>query len=232
MAARGSPRREVQGPKTAMDVGEKSDSVVVPEKSPNRAKGRGGDGGKDVGQGKCGREKRAPDTAAGRSASSDLDRIRNVSRKDKTTKFTALMHHVYDVERLKRAYLSLERNAAAGIDGVTWRSYGENLESNLQDLSERLKRGAYRAIPVRRVWVPKTDGRMRPLGVPTLEEKLVQTAVVEVLNAIYEPAFLGFSYGFGQGGANTKRSMPWRQGFISRRWAGCSTLTFVTSSER
>jgi len=199
MAARGSPRREVQGPKTAMDVGEKSDCVVVPEKSPNRATGRGGDGGKDMGQGKCGREKRAPDTAAGTSAPSDLDRIRRVSSKDKTAKFTALMHHVYDVERLHRAYLSLERNAAAGIDWVTWRSYGKGLLARLQELSVRLKRGAYRAMPVRRAWIPKTDGRLRPLGVPTLEDKIVQTAVVEVLNAIYEPEFLGFSYGFRPG---------------------------------
>jgi hypothetical protein len=163
-------------------------------KSPNRASGRGGDGGKDAGQGECGRAKRAPDSVAGRSASSDLDRIRHVSKRDKTAKFTALMHHVYNVERLKSAYLSLERNAAAGIDGVTWRSYGENLEARVLDLSARLKRGAYRAMPVRRAWIPKTDGRLRPLGVPTLEDKIVQTAVVEVLNAIYEPAFLGFSY--------------------------------------
>ncbi len=196
MTASGSPRREVQGRKTAMDVGEKSDSVVVPEKSPNRASGRGGDGGKDAGQGKCGREKRAPDSVAGTSAPSGLDRIRNVSRRDKTAKFTALMHHVYDIARLRRAYLAIERNAAAGVDGVTWRTYGENLEANLQDLSGRLKRGAYRAMPVRRAWVPKTDGRLRPLGVPTLEDKIVQTATVEVLNAIYEPTFLGFSYGF------------------------------------
>lgn len=199
MAARGSPRREVQGPKTTMDVGEKSDSVVVPGKSSNRANGRGGDGGKDAGQGKCGREKRAPDTDAGTSTPSGLDRIRNVSRRDKTAKFTALLHHVYDIGRLKRAYLLLERNAAAGIDGVTWRSYGENLEANLRDLSGRLKRGAYRAKPVRRAWIPKTDGRLRPLGVPTLEDKIVQTATVEVLNAIYEPEFLGFSYGFRPG---------------------------------
>ena len=199
MAASGSPRREVQGQKTAMDVGEKSDSVVVPGKSPNRANGRGGDGGKDAGQGKCGREKRAPNTVVGTSAPSGLDRIRNVSRRDKTAKFTALMHPVYDIGRLKRAYLSLERNAAAGVDGVTWRAYGQALEANLQDLSGRLKRGAYRAMPVRRAWVPKTDGRLRPLGVPTIEDKIVQVATVEVLNAIYEPEFLGFSYGFRPG---------------------------------
>ncbi len=199
MTASGSPRREVLGPKPAMHVGEKSDSVVVPEKLANETKCQGVDGGKDAGQGKCGREKRAPDTDAGTSAPSDLARIRHVSSKDKTAKFTALMHHVYNVDRLRRAYQSLERKAAAGIDGVTWRSYGEDLEARLQDLSARLKRGAYRAMPVRRAWIPKTDGRLRPLGVPTLEDKIVQTATVEVLNAIYEPAFLDFSYGFRPG---------------------------------
>ena len=99
-----------------MHVGEKSDSVVVPEKSPNRANGRGGDGGKDAGQGKCGREKRVPDTVAGLSAPSDLARIRHVSRKDKTAKFTALMHPVYDIRRLKRPYLSLH-GAVAELTG-------------------------------------------------------------------------------------------------------------------
>jgi RNA-directed DNA polymerase len=199
VAAQGSPRCKASGHNAAMHAGEKSDSVILPEKLPNKAECRGGNGGKDAGQGKCGREKRAPDTVAGPSAPSDLDRIRHVAKKDSKAKFTALMHHVYDIERLRRAYRSLERKAAAGVDGVTWQSYGENLEARLTDLSERLRRGAYRAKPVRRAWIPKTDGRLRPLGVPTLEEKLVQTAVVEVLNAVYEPEFLGFSYGFRPG---------------------------------
>jgi group II intron reverse transcriptase/maturase len=103
---------------------------------------------------------------------------------------------VYDVERLRTAYFALKRSAAPGIDGETWRHYGEALEANLQSLAERLKRGAYRVHPVRRAYIPKADGRQRPLGVPALEDKIVQRAVVEVLNAIYEPMFLGFSYGF------------------------------------
>jgi group II intron reverse transcriptase/maturase len=98
--------------------------------------------------------------------------------------------------RLRGAYFAVKREAAPGVDGETWRPYGETLEANLQDLAERLKRGAYRAKPVRRAYIPKTDGRQRPLGVPTLEDKIVQRAVVEVLNALYEPDFLGFSYGF------------------------------------
>jgi RNA-directed DNA polymerase len=111
-------------------------------------------------------------------------------------RFTALLHHVYEVDRLRQAYFALKRTAAAGVDGQTWKQYGEELERNLQDLSDRLRRGAYRAKPVRRTYIPKPDGRRRPLGVPALEDKLVQRAVVEVLNAIYEQDFLGFSYGF------------------------------------
>jgi group II intron reverse transcriptase/maturase len=100
---------------------------------------------------------------------------------------------------LRAAYFALTREAVPGLDGETWRHYGEALEANLRDLAERLKRGAYRARPVRRAYIPKADGRPRPLGVPTLEDKLVQRAVVEVLNAIYETDFLGFSYGFRPG---------------------------------
>jgi group II intron reverse transcriptase/maturase len=111
-------------------------------------------------------------------------------------RFTTLLHHVYDVEHLRQAYLALKREAAPGIDGETWQHYGEALEANLADLSGRLKQGAYRAKPVRRAYIPKAAGGHRPLGVPTLEDKLVQRATVEVLNAVYEADFLGFSYGF------------------------------------
>ena len=114
-------------------------------------------------------------------------------------KFTALLHHIYRIDTLRFAYSQLKRQAAPGVDGETWRHYGEALEENLQDLSHRLKRGAYRAKPVRRVYIPKADGRQRPLGVTALEDKIVQRATVEVLNAIYETDFLGFSYGFRPG---------------------------------
>jgi group II intron reverse transcriptase/maturase len=103
---------------------------------------------------------------------------------------------VYDPARLRAAYVALKRDAAPGVDGETWRHYGEQLEGNLRSLADRLKRGAYRVHPVRRTYIAKADGRQRPLGVPTLEDKIVQRAVVEVLNAIYEADFLGFSYGF------------------------------------
>jgi hypothetical protein len=108
-------------------------------------------------------------------------------------RFTALLHHVYDIEHLRQTYHALKREAAPGIDGETWEHYGVALEENLQDLSGRLKRGAYRARPVKRAYIPKADGRRRPLGIPTLEDKLVQRATANVLNAVYEADFLGFS---------------------------------------
>jgi len=130
---------------------------------------------------------------------SALERVRQAAQRDRKQRFTALLHHVYDVDRLRTAYLALKRDAAAGVDGETWQSYGQTLETNLHDVSGRLKRGAYRARPVRRAYIPKADGRQRPLGVPALEDKLVQRAGVEVRNAISDTDFLGFSYGFRPG---------------------------------
>jgi group II intron reverse transcriptase/maturase len=113
-------------------------------------------------------------------------------------RFTALLHHV-TVDRLREAYRAISPDAAAGVDGVRWRDYGLELEANLRDLHARVQRGAYRARPTRRVFIPKPDGRLRPLGVAALEDKVLQRAVVEVLNAVYEQDFLGFSYGFRPG---------------------------------
>jgi RNA-directed DNA polymerase len=128
-----------------------------------------------------------------------LERIREAAKGRRGERFTTLWHHVYDVERLREAYFALRRTSAPGVDGETWESYGRTLEGNLEDLSGRLKRGAYRAKPVRRVYIPKGDGRERPIGVPVLEDKIVQRATVEVLNAIYETDFKGFSHGFRPG---------------------------------
>ncbi len=122
-----------------------------------------------------------------------------VAEKDRKVRFTALLHHIYDRNALRAAYFSLKHEAAAGVDGETWRHYGEQLEENLRALGARIKRGAYRAKPVRRVYIPKADGRQRPLGVTALEDKIVQRATVEVMNAIYETDFLEFSYGFRPG---------------------------------
>jgi group II intron reverse transcriptase/maturase len=140
-------------------------------------------------------------TQSREGALSALERVRQAAKNDKKQRFTALLHHIYDVDRLRAAYLGMKRGAAAGVDGQTWAHYGEALEENLQNLSHRLKRGAYRAKPVRRVYIPKVGkpGELRPLGVPALEDKIVQRATVEVLNAIYEQDFLGFSYGFRPG---------------------------------
>ena len=132
-------------------------------------------------------------------------------------RFTALLHHIYNLDTLRMAYFSLKKEAAPGVDGETWRHYGEELERNLQDLSERLKRGAYRAKPVRRVYIPKADGRQRPLGVTALEDKIVQRAAVEVLNAIYETDFLGFSYGFRPGRSQHQALDALYTGLLTRK---------------
>jgi RNA-directed DNA polymerase len=183
-----------------MNDHDESDSPVLPEKRANKAaeavaepvEGRGLAKGNPQGQ-------NAFRTQGRVNAPSELGRIREAARRDKKQRFTALLHHIYDVERLRAAYHSLKRSAAAGVDGVTWDQYGQDLEGNLRVLSEQLKRGAYRAKPARRVRIPKPDGRERLLGVPALEDKLVQRATTEVLEAICEQDFLGFSYGFRRG---------------------------------
>jgi len=121
-----------------------------------------------------------------------LDRIREAAR-DKSLRFTSLMHHI-TVDLLRESFNALKRNAAPGVDGVTWRQYGEELETHLPDLHERVQSGRYRAKPSKRTWIPKSDGRQRPIGIAALEDKVVQQAVVWVLNQIYEEDFLGFSY--------------------------------------
>ncbi len=185
--------------KPTMNESEKSDGLVVPTKSPNeagspaeeamegRSPAKGNTGGQNV-----------PRTQRRTSTPSALDRVREAARKDRKKQFTALLHHV-TIDRLRDAFFALARKAAAGVDGVTWNEYGQDLEVRLADLHARVHRGAYGAKPSRRVYIPKPDGRQRPLGIAALEDKVVQRAVVEVLNAIYEVDFLGFSYGFRPG---------------------------------
>ena len=178
----------------------KSDRPVVPAKSSNktgkpeaeRVEGRGLAKGNLQGQ-------NAQRTQCRESVHSALMRVRQVAVRDKKSKFTALLHHIYNTATLENAYYGIKRAAAAGVDGETWKHYGENLGENLKDLSERLQRGGYRAKAVKRVYIPKADGLQRPLGVTALEDKIVQRATVEVLNAIYETDFLGFSYGYRPG---------------------------------
>lgn len=185
-----------------MNADGKSDRPVVPGKSPNNEPDASGTAEAMEGRGLA---KGNPDgsdrvrTQHRAALQQALERVREVATRDKDVRFTTIWHHVYNAERLREAYLGLERKSAPGIDGETWGAYGEDVEENLQDLSERLKRGSYRAKPVRRVYIPKADGRQRPIGVPVLEDKVVQRATVEVLNAVYETDFLGFSYGFRPG---------------------------------
>jgi len=190
-------RREVHERTPTMNEHGKSDRPVVPEKSPNKTRQLEAEGmeGRGLTKGNS-PQQNASRTLSRTGAPNALERVRQAARKDKKLRFTAVLHHIYNLETLCMAYFRLKKEAAPGVDGETWRHYGEQLEDNLQDLSERLKRGAYRAKPVRRVYIPKADGRQRPLGVTTLEDKIVQRATVEVLNTIYETDFLGFSYGF------------------------------------
>jgi RNA-directed DNA polymerase len=127
-------------------------------------------------------------TPSRESVSPGLDRLRQRARENRNEKFTALLHHI-NIELLSKAYHWLKRDAAAGVDGVTWRAYGVDLQEKLVDLHGRVHRGAYRAQPSRRRMIPKPDGRERPLGIASLEDKIVQRALVEVLNVIYEPQF-------------------------------------------
>src|SRR5215471_9440379 len=137
-------------------------------------------------------------TPSRESVSQALERIRKVARERKKERFTALLHHI-SVDLLEEAFCQLKANAAPGVDRLTWKDYEADLEGNLEDLHGRVQRGAYRALPSRRVYIPKTDGRQRPLAVAALEDKIVQRAVTALLNAIYEEDFLGFSYGFRPG---------------------------------
>lgn len=193
------PHRKGQGRTPMTHEPGKSDRPVVPAKSPNKAvpsaaevmEGRGlAEGNTD--------QQNAPRTQSRTRAPNALDRVRQTAKRDRNARFTALFHHL-TIDRLRESFHALTRKAAAGVDGVTWSQYAADLEANLQALHVLLHRGAYRAKPSRRAFIPKADGRQRPLGIAALEDKIVQRAVVEILNTIYETDFLGFSYGFRPG---------------------------------
>ena len=182
-----------------MNEHEKSDGLVVPAKLPNKTGvpvAEAVEGSSPAEGNTDGRTR--PGLSAGQGVASGLDRVRLVARRDKDIRFTALLHHV-DLDRLWAAFAAINPKATPGVDKVTWETYGQDLRTNLENLLSRVHSGAYRASPSRRVYIPKPDGRLRPLGIATLEDKIVQRAVVEVLNAIYEEDFLGFSYGFRPG---------------------------------
>jgi len=136
-----------------------------------------------------------------------LDRLRQAAKQRKKERFTALLHHV-NPNSLRQAFLALKRDAAPGVDGMTWREYEAELEPRLADLHGRVHRGAYRPQPSRRTYIPKADGHERPLAIAALEDKIVQGAAVRVLNAIYEEDFLGFRTGSDRDGDRTTRSTP------------------------
>jgi RNA-directed DNA polymerase len=174
--------------------------------------------GRELAKGNSGQQNRVR-TQCRAALSRALDRVRQAA-KESGKRLTALWHHVYTMDRLREAYYNLNHDAAPGVDGQTWATYGEQLDTNLRDVSDRLKRGAYQAPPVERVYRPKADGRQRPIGKPTLEDKIVQRATVEVLHAIDEQEFLGFSYGARPGrsphhaleavtGGMEKRNINW-----------------------
>jgi RNA-directed DNA polymerase len=178
---------------------EKSDPTIVARKPTNAAGAPAAEpverrAGAKGNAGQAGTH-RTPSRA---SVSPGLDRVRQAAKDGRQERLTALLHHI-DVDLLRWAYFQLKRDAAAGVDGLTWRDYGAELEARLGDLHARIHRGSYRAQPSRRRYIPKPDGRRRPLGIATLEDKIVQRATAEVLNAIYEEEFLGFSYGFRAG---------------------------------
>jgi RNA-directed DNA polymerase len=178
---------------------EKSDSAIVAEKPTNKAVLTAAEPVEQRAGAKGNAYQQSTDRAQNRATVSQaLARVRQAGRQRKKEKFTALLHHI-SVDLLDAAFFELKEDAAAGVDGLSWVDYEQNLERNLEDLHARIHRGAYRALPSRRVYIAKPDGRQRPLAIAALEDKIVQRATVAVLNAIYEEDFLGFSYGFRPG---------------------------------
>jgi len=185
--------------KSNMHAGGESDGRIVPANCPNNSE-------QALAEGKEGRRPAKeniaqvipPRTQSRTSELGNLHSVREVAHRDKRTRFTALLHHV-TTNLLRDSYYALKREAAPGVDGVTWQEYETDLDEKLADLHCRIHRGTYRAQPAKRAYIAKADGRQRPLGIAALEDKIVQHAVVTVLNQIYEEDFVGFSYGFRPG---------------------------------
>jgi group II intron reverse transcriptase/maturase len=192
-------RENAMSGKTLMHGGEESYGGVVPTKQPNKGERSPAEGAE--GRPQTEENTQEPNlcrTPSRESGPTGLARVREAAKKDGKQKFTALLHHV-TIELLRESYSSLKKQAAPGVDGVRWEEYGQDVEERLADLHGRIHRGAYHAQPSRRVWIPKADGRQRPLGIAALEDKIVQHAVGTVLNQVWEEDFLGFSYGFRPG---------------------------------
>ena len=177
---------------------EKSDSAIVAKKPANKAEAKAK--AAEPVEPRAGTERNAREqsthlTQSRARVSQALQRVRNAARQRKKEKFTALFHHI-NIDLLRVSFFALKRDAASGVDNVTWQDYAADLERNLECLHARVHRGAYRALPSRRTYIPKADGRERPLAIAALEDKIVQKVTAAVLNSIYEEDFLGFSYGF------------------------------------
>ena len=205
VAARAAGRREkATSHKTRTHVSEESDSGVVPVNCSNK----GGRPSAESGEGRPltkenTKQSRTRPTQSGGSVSQRLSGVRKAARERKKEKFTSLLHHL-TVQLLADSFYALKRQAAPGVDGVRWEEYETGLADRLKDLHSRVHRGAYQAQPSRRIYIPKADGRQRPLGIAAVEDKIVQQAVVTILNQIYEEDFLGFSYGFRPGRSQHK----------------------------
>lgn len=194
-----SPAGEGGIRKSGMNGGEESDGVVVPKNRPNNAQAKQA-GATEDGEGRTPikeniDQQHTPPAQDGKGVSQGLAGVRKAAKERKQERFTTLLHHV-TTELLEESFRSLQRRAAPGVDGVTWQEYEEGLKERLADLKDRIHRGAYRARPSRRIYIPKPDGRQRPIGIAALEDKVVQQAIVTILNQIYEVDFRGFSYGF------------------------------------
>lgn len=212
--------------KPTMNGPQMSDRLVVPMKSSNEAERTVKEmmEGRSLTEGNTGQQNALRTQSREVSAPSALERVRDVARKDKGAKFTALLHHVTQ-SRLRTAFFELKKKAAPGVDGITWQGYSEKLDERIADLHRRVHRGGYRAKPSRRVFIPKSDGTQRPLGIASLEDKLVQRVVVDVMNAIYEEDFLGFSYGFRPGRSQHDALDALATGILRRR------VTFVLDAD-
>src|SRR6202048_4898885 len=190
------PHREGEEPWPSLHGREKSDSAIVAVKPTNKAVPTAAEPVEPRAGAKGNARQQSTHRTQGRErVAQALGRVRQAARQRKKERFTALLHHI-SIDCLRMAFFALKRDAASGVDGLTWPTYEADLDRNLTDLHERVHRGAYRALPSRRTYIPKADGKQRPLAVAALEDKIVQRATAAVLNAIYEEDFLGFSYGF------------------------------------
>ena len=202
-----SPAGKGQGRNASVHGGEESDGVVVPMNPSNKATEQQAETAeREEGRTPTKENVSQPHTLPaqnGRDVSPGLAGVRKVAKEKKREKFTTLLHHL-NTDLLRQSFLHLKKQAAPGVDGVTWTQYEQGLEDRLADLNSRVHRGTYRAQPSRRIYIPKANGQKRPIGIAALEDKIVQQAVVTILNEIYEVDFRGFSYGFRPGRSQHK----------------------------